>query len=223
MGRGYRNEISPRQGMIRLREFNMMECELFVDPEDKTWPRFGDVAGDAIRLLTNDGQEMEVTVSDAVEKECDLQSGPRVFHVVHPEFLKAVGIDGEKLGSVSMRRTRWRTTPWTAGTRNAFSATAGPGDRRNRRPRLLGPVPGMPPSRAWEMSSFKRFDEPQEIERTKINRSMTSWGRCTRSKAGKIRKGHGRGGRRTSSTAPSRSRWTASASRYRATASMSSK
>ena len=30
IGRGYRNEISPRQGVIRMREFNMMECELLV-------------------------------------------------------------------------------------------------------------------------------------------------------------------------------------------------
>ena len=33
-GRGYRNEISPRQGMIRLREFNMAELEYFIDPEN---------------------------------------------------------------------------------------------------------------------------------------------------------------------------------------------
>ena len=33
-GKGYRNEISPRQGMIRLREFNMAELEYFIDPED---------------------------------------------------------------------------------------------------------------------------------------------------------------------------------------------
>lgn len=32
-GKGYRNEISPRQGMIRLREFNMAELEYFIDPE----------------------------------------------------------------------------------------------------------------------------------------------------------------------------------------------
>ena len=31
-GKGYRNEISPRQGMIRLREFNMAELEYFIDP-----------------------------------------------------------------------------------------------------------------------------------------------------------------------------------------------
>ena len=32
-GKGYRNEISPRQGMIRLREFTMAELEYFFDPE----------------------------------------------------------------------------------------------------------------------------------------------------------------------------------------------
>ena len=31
IGKGYRNEISPRQGMIRLREFNMAELEYFID------------------------------------------------------------------------------------------------------------------------------------------------------------------------------------------------
>ena len=34
VGKGYRNEISPRQGMIRLREFNMAELEYFIDPEE---------------------------------------------------------------------------------------------------------------------------------------------------------------------------------------------
>ena len=33
IGKGYRNEISPRQGMIRQREFNMAELEYFIDPE----------------------------------------------------------------------------------------------------------------------------------------------------------------------------------------------
>ncbi len=33
IGPSYRNEISPRQGLIRLREFNQMEIETFIDPE----------------------------------------------------------------------------------------------------------------------------------------------------------------------------------------------
>lgn len=35
IGHSYRNEISPRQYMIRLREFTQAEIEFFIDPEDK--------------------------------------------------------------------------------------------------------------------------------------------------------------------------------------------
>ena len=35
IGRGFRNEISPRQGLIRLREFNMAEIEYFYDKNDE--------------------------------------------------------------------------------------------------------------------------------------------------------------------------------------------
>lgn len=34
VGRAYRNEISPRQQLVRLRELTQMDLELFIDPED---------------------------------------------------------------------------------------------------------------------------------------------------------------------------------------------
>lgn len=40
IGKSYRNEISPRQGVLRLREFTQAECEIFVDPDVKTHPHF---------------------------------------------------------------------------------------------------------------------------------------------------------------------------------------
>ena len=43
IGKSYRNEISPRQGMIRLREFTQAEAEIFVHPEEKNHPRFAPV------------------------------------------------------------------------------------------------------------------------------------------------------------------------------------
>ncbi len=43
LGLGYRNEISPRNAIFRLREFHMAEVEVFFDPKDKTWPRFGEM------------------------------------------------------------------------------------------------------------------------------------------------------------------------------------
>jgi glycyl-tRNA synthetase len=51
VGRAYRNEISPRQGMIRLREFKMAELEYFIDPSDKSHPNFEQVKNLKIPML----------------------------------------------------------------------------------------------------------------------------------------------------------------------------
>ena len=44
IGLGFRNEISPKQGLLRVREFQMAEIEHFVDPEDKSHKKFRTVA-----------------------------------------------------------------------------------------------------------------------------------------------------------------------------------
>jgi glycyl-tRNA synthetase len=44
IGLGFRNEIAPRNGLLRVREFCMAEIEHFVDPEDKNHPKFQAVA-----------------------------------------------------------------------------------------------------------------------------------------------------------------------------------
>ena len=40
VGTGYRNEIAPRSGLIRAREFPMAEIEHFVDPLNKSHSKF---------------------------------------------------------------------------------------------------------------------------------------------------------------------------------------
>lgn len=40
LGIGFRNEISPRNGLLRVREFDMAEIEYFVDPTVKEYPNF---------------------------------------------------------------------------------------------------------------------------------------------------------------------------------------
>ncbi|PKL73190.1 MAG: glycine--tRNA ligase [Methanobacteriales archaeon HGW-Methanobacteriales-2] len=73
LGKAYRNEISPRQGVIRLREFTQAEAEIFVDPRDKKHPRFHDVAKQMLTLYPADAQEedgepIQVTAQEAVDK-----------------------------------------------------------------------------------------------------------------------------------------------------------
>lgn len=43
IGNSFRNEISPRSGLLRVREFTMCEIEHFCDPNDKDHPKFDSV------------------------------------------------------------------------------------------------------------------------------------------------------------------------------------
>ncbi|PWA84971.1 glycyl-tRNA synthetase / glycine--tRNA ligase [Artemisia annua] len=44
VGQAFRNEISPRQGLLRVREFTLAEIEHFVDPDDKSHQRYSEVS-----------------------------------------------------------------------------------------------------------------------------------------------------------------------------------
>ncbi|XP_070709053.1 glycine--tRNA ligase [Pempheris klunzingeri] len=56
IGNSFRNEISPRSGLIRVREFTMAEIEHFVDPNEKVHPKFSNVADLEIILYSSKAQ-----------------------------------------------------------------------------------------------------------------------------------------------------------------------
>jgi len=67
VGTALRNEISPRQGPIRLREFTIMEFEFFYDPAEPSCPYINEVKGNEIRILPlqlrNKGIEEPITAT----------------------------------------------------------------------------------------------------------------------------------------------------------------
>ena len=74
VGLGFRNEIRPQQGLLRVREFQMAEIEHFVDPLDKSHHKFHTVQDLILPLLTAPNQEgdgsivRDMTMGQAVEK-----------------------------------------------------------------------------------------------------------------------------------------------------------
>ena len=69
VGRAYRNEISPRQGFYRLREFNQAELQVFFDPDTiEDHPDFDSIKDVKLRMfpLQNraSGEVDDVTASD---------------------------------------------------------------------------------------------------------------------------------------------------------------
>ncbi|ADL58017.1 glycyl-tRNA synthetase [Methanothermobacter marburgensis str. Marburg] len=102
LGKSYRNEISPRQGVIRLREFTQAEAEIFVNPEDKSHPDFDTVKGDKLRLYSADDQldgsePSEMTAAEAVEKGI-VSSEILTYHLcLAKRFLTDIGIPEDAL------------------------------------------------------------------------------------------------------------------------------
>ena len=101
IGKGYRNEISPRQGIIRLREFTMAEAEVFFDPEDPHHPRFSEMAGEQLRLwragdqIKGKEQLTEVTAEQAVERKVVCNELMAYYLALTKRFLLDLGIPSE--------------------------------------------------------------------------------------------------------------------------------
>jgi glycyl-tRNA synthetase len=58
IGKAYRNEISPRQGMLRLREFTQVEGQIFVLEKDEfNWPQLEDIKDEILPLVPYQVQE----------------------------------------------------------------------------------------------------------------------------------------------------------------------
>lgn len=69
----FRNEISPRQGLLRSREFALAEIQHFFDPMNKTHRRFDRISNTRINLYSacnqmNGQDAQEMTIGEAVEK-----------------------------------------------------------------------------------------------------------------------------------------------------------
>ena len=97
VGRSFRNEIAPRQGLIRLRELIQAEVEVFFNPKRTDADRFGPVQSDELRLLGPDGTSCRVTVSEAIEKSLVPNKLVGYYLALMLRFYTGAGLPEEKL------------------------------------------------------------------------------------------------------------------------------
>jgi len=91
IGTGYRNEISPRNALLRAREFTMAELEMFVDPEGDE-PDLDAVADVELPLYAADAQQ---------------SSGDEFAYLTAQEALEEGVVAGEWLAYFLARSTAW--------------------------------------------------------------------------------------------------------------------
>jgi len=102
IGHALRNEISPRQGPIRLREFTIMDVEFFFDPEEPHCPLLENVENDMLRLVIAENKSkgikepIEVTVKQALSKGYIKAEWQAFFMALAKRFLMEFGVPEDK-------------------------------------------------------------------------------------------------------------------------------
>jgi len=102
IGQAFRNEISPRQGLLRVREFTLAEIEHFVDPEDKSHPKFSEVSNLEFLMFPREDQvsgqsARRIRLGEAVAEGVVNNETLGYFIGRVYLFLTHLGIDRERL------------------------------------------------------------------------------------------------------------------------------
>ena len=189
IGKSYRNEISPRQGMIRLREFTQAEAEIFVHPNEKNHhPAFKRYAEYRMPLLTFGQQQrcedpVEISMQDAVEKGIIANEYVAYYVALTHELLVTIGIKPERLRfrqHLPDERAHYATDCWDAevySQRFGWVETVGIADRTDYDLHAHAQQSGTP------MTVFIQYDVPRKIERCRIIPNMSVLGKQYRTKA----------------------------------------
>lgn len=102
IGNAFRNEISPRSGLIRVREFTMAEIEHFCDPNDKSHGKFEILKGTELSLYSAacqmEGKSVfKTSVGQAVSDGIIANETLGYFMARIQLFLIKAGVDPDKL------------------------------------------------------------------------------------------------------------------------------
>ena len=99
-GKSFRNEIAPRQSLLRLREFYQAEIEVFCNPAKlNDLDKFSEIQDTEIRIQVND-EVKALTCKEAVDSQIIPNKFVAYYLGILAEFYEKTGID--------MRKSRFR-------------------------------------------------------------------------------------------------------------------
>jgi len=194
IGRAYRNEISPRKGLVRTREFTQAELEQFVNPERDEPPldRVADVEArfyPATEQEDEDGEYVRTTVGEAVEEGVVGDPWIGYYLGVAARWYERIGVDMDRFRfrqHLAGERAHYAADCWdaeseVAGDVDAAALAADPtaGDWIE--------MAGFAYRGDYDLSKhaeygdddftvFVEYDEPRTVERTSVDPDMSTLG-----------------------------------------------
>lgn len=102
IGKSFRNEISPRGGLIRMREFTMGEIEYFVDPQNKKHAKFDSIKHMSLNLYSAcnqmDGQPAKLTTLEEAVKSGTVANEVLAYYLARINlFMHRIGMSPDKI------------------------------------------------------------------------------------------------------------------------------
>ncbi len=179
IGKAYRNEISPRRSIVRVRELTQAELELFYDPEadepdldsvrDVTAPLY---AADA---QTGDGETVEMTIGEAVDEGVVGDEWIAYYLGISTRWYRRIGVDMDRFRyrqHLPDELSHYATDCWDAESQVAGDwieitgfATRGDYDLAKHHEHSDD-----------SYTVFKQYDEPRTVERPTVDPDMSELG-----------------------------------------------
>ena len=194
IGTALRNEISPRQGPIRLREFTIMEFEFFYDPSEPSCPYINEVSEKEIRILAlqlrNRGIEEPITgtIRKVLDEKLVLSEWSAYFMALSQQFMTDLGIPEakqrfhEKLPSERAHYSSQTYDHEVWLDRWGWVEMAGHANRSNY------DLSSHLRESGTDLTVFKKYDQPV-VRKERVVRPVDSTiGRAFKAEAGKVRK-----------------------------------
>lgn len=175
LGKGYRNEVSPRQGPIRMREFSMAEAEIFFDPENKSHDLFDDVKHHELYLFDN-VNEMTVSMGKAVDDGIINNQALAFYMYLTQSFLLEAGVDPDKFRfrkHAADELAHYAQECWDA---ELFSERFGWIESVGIADRSAYDLNAHISASKTDMYALRRFDEPKKVTKKRIVPQMNVLG-----------------------------------------------
>ena len=180
IGPAYRNEISPRGGLLRLREFTQAELEQFIDPETDEPPldRVADVEVTlypATEQEAEEGEYVETTIRAAVEERVIGSPWVGYYLGVAKRWYDRIGVDMDRFRfrqHLPGERAHYAADCWDAerAVDGDWLESAGFADRGDYDLSKHGEYGDD------AFTVFRRYDEPKTVERASVDPDMATLG-----------------------------------------------
>ncbi|KZN25191.1 glycine--tRNA ligase [Haladaptatus sp. R4] len=180
VGKAYRNEISPRKSIIRVREFTQAELEHFIDPETDEPPLhlvedIEVMLYSAVEQNADEGEYIYTTIGEAVEEGIIASDWIAYYLGVGQEWYERIGVDMD----------RFRFRQHLEGERAHYSS-----DCWDAEAEIDGDwveITGYSYRSDYDLSKhdtysdedftlFRQYDEPKVVERATVDPDMSYLG-----------------------------------------------